>query len=231
VFALELIEGGFVTGVIGVIVVLIVWRFCVVFGATVFQAAGLPGPAAGFEARSALVGAGYTTTQSELVVQYPPARRVAATLVVFGYFGPALILALLGVSFVAPTDEDLTVRVVTLVVLLVGLFVVDRIGVLSLVSRPPAIALARRMTGNVAVEEWIVVGDHAVAAATVPVDPDRAVAMIEALTAADVTVLAIEPADEVDTVVPTDSPVVRPRPGERVVVFGPRSSLDAIRGV
>ena len=55
--------------------------------------------------------------------------------------------------------------------------------------------------------------------------------MIEALVAADVRVLAIEPADEGDTVVPTDSPVVRPRPGERVVVFGPRSSLDAIRGV
>ena len=87
------------------------------------------------------------------------------------------------------------------------------------------------MTENVAVEQWIAVGDHAIAAATIPRGADRAEAVIEALVAADVRVLAIEPADEGDTVVPTDSPVVRPRPGERVVVFGPRSSLDAIRGV
>ena len=128
------------TGVIGVIVVLIVWRFCVVFDATVFQAAGLPGPAAGFEARSALVGAGYTTSQSELVVRYPPARRVAATLAVFGYFGPALILALLGVSFVVPVGEDLTLRAVMPGVLLVGLLAVDRVGVIQFVARRPATA-------------------------------------------------------------------------------------------
>ncbi|MDH3678767.1 MAG: TrkA C-terminal domain-containing protein [Acidimicrobiia bacterium] len=218
------------TGVIGVIVVVFVWRFCVLFGAAVFEAAGLPGPAAGFEARSALVGAGYTTSQSELVVRYPPARRVAATLVVFGYFGPALILALLGVSFVVPADEDLTVRVVTLAALLAGLVVVDRIGILHSLARWSATALTQRMTGNLALERWIVVGDHAIAAATIPCDADQAKEVIEALTGADVRVVAIERAGARDLVIPTNSPPTRPTPGDRVVVFGPRSSLDAIRG-
>ena len=218
------------TGVIGVVFVLLVWRFLVAFGAAVFEAAGLAGPAARFESRSALVGAGYTTTQSELVVGYPPARRVAGMLVLLGYFGPALILALLGVSFVIPTDEDLTTRAVTLSVLLVGLVLVDRIGLLDFLARSPARALARRATGHVGVEQWIAVGDHAVAAATIPHDRHRAQEVIDALTAADLAILAIEPVASGATVIPTGSEDVHPGPGDRVVVFAPRSHLDAIRG-
>ena len=118
------------TGVISLFVVLLVWRFFIVLGETVFAATGLPPKAAAFEARSALVGAGYTTTQSEYVVRDPAARRVASMLVLFGYFGPTLVLALLGVSFVLPTGEDLTARGVTLFVLVAGLFVSDRFGVI-----------------------------------------------------------------------------------------------------
>ncbi len=110
-------------GVISLFVVLLVWRFFIVVGETVFAAAGLPPKAAAFEARSALVGAGYTTSQSEYVVRDPAARRVASTLVLFGYFGPTVIVALLGISFVLPSGEDLTARGVTLFVLIGGLIV------------------------------------------------------------------------------------------------------------
>ena len=108
-------------GVISLFVVVLVWRFFILVGETVFAAAGLPPKAAAFEARSALAGAGYTTSQSEYVVRDPAARRFASTLVLLGYFGPTLILALLGVSFVLPTGEDLTARTITLVALLGGL--------------------------------------------------------------------------------------------------------------
>ena len=81
-------------GVISLIFVLVIWRFSIVFGTVVFEGAGVPRGAAGFEASSALVGAGYTTAQSEYVVRNPAARRVARALVVFGYLGPPVVIAL-----------------------------------------------------------------------------------------------------------------------------------------
>lgn len=216
-------------GVFAIIAALIIWRFFMVFGTAVFAAAGLPGPAAGFEARSALVGVGYTTSQSELVVRSPPARRVAALLAVFGYFGPAVILALLGVSFVVPTDEGLTARFVWLLALLTGLVVVDRIGLIKLMAGRPAMALARRMTGNVAVEQWIVVGDHVVAAVTIPQDDNSARELAAALTDADLSILAIDSLAAGTVVVSANTTPAPPSAGDRVVVFGPYEAVDAIR--
>ncbi len=84
------------------------------------------------------MGAGYTTAQSEYVVRDPAAQRVASILVVFGYFGPAAVLALLGVSFVVPVGEDLTDRTIALVVLVLGLIVVERLGVIRALGARPA---------------------------------------------------------------------------------------------
>ena len=173
-------------GVISLFVVLLIWRFFMILGEEVFAAAGLPRTAARFEARSALVGAGYTTSQSEYVVRDPAAQRVAAILVVFGYFGPAALLALLGVSFVVPTGEDLTSRALTLVVLLLGLILVERLGVIRALGSRPAGALTRRMITNGAIDTWLVVGDRAIAAAVIPPEPARAERTIAVLTAPDV---------------------------------------------
>lgn len=215
--------------VISLIVVLVVWRFCIVFGAVVFEAAGLPSGAAGFEARSALVGAGYTTSQSEYVVRNPAARRVARALVVFGYLGPTVVLALLGVSFVVPTDEDLTQRAVTLAVAVVVLVVVDRFGLFRLLGNRPARAFAGRMIDTTTFETWIAIGDRVVAAIWIPPDASRAEQVIALLGDRDVHVLAVEPAGPGAPVFPSDEESVDPGPGARVVVLAPGASLDALR--
>ena len=125
-------------GVLGVLVAIVFWRFLVIFGTTVFETVGLSRTAAGFESRSAIVGAGYTTARSERVIDDPASRRVAAMLVVVGYFGPTVVVGLLGISFVTPTNDDPVNRWVVLLALLVVLYVLDRLGVFRALATAPA---------------------------------------------------------------------------------------------
>jgi len=216
-------------GVISLIVFLLIWRFLIVFGESVFASAGLSPNAAAFEARSAIVGAGYTTSQSEFVTQDPAARRVASLLVITGYFGPTVILTLLGVSFVLPTAEDLSPRAVVLVALLAGLIGLDRFGAIRAAARRPARVLARRMIARTTFESWIAVGDHAVAAIVLSPDTARAAATRAALDDPGVTVLAVERAGGG----PTETTVraADAEPGDRVVVFGRRQALAPLANV
>lgn len=214
--------------VIALVVGLLFWRWFIVLGAVVFGEVGLSPPAAGFEARSALVGAGYTTSESETVVQHPAARRMASMLVVIGYFGPTSMLALLGVSFVIPTDDPLAERALLLVALLVLLFVIDRLGVIRSLGVRPARAIAKRMVASTTLETWIVVGDHAIAAFIVPPGSPPADAT---LAAPGVRVLAVEPPASRSARFPTESEVVETQPGDRVIVFGPQEALAPLRSV
>ncbi len=216
-------------GVVSLFVVVLVWRFFILVGETVFAAAGLPPKAARFEARSALVGAGYTTSQSEYVVRNPAARRFASTLVLLGYFGPTVILALLGVSFVLPSGEDLTTRSITLVVLIGGLLLFDRLGVVRVIGSRPARAVARRLLADDTFETWVVVGDRVIAAVLIPKDPERSEPMIATLNDPGITILAVEPAEPGQPRFPDESQLVAPRPGDRVIAFGPERAIESVR--
>ncbi len=219
------------TGAIGVFVALLVWRFVVLWAAAVFEAVGLVPAAARFEARSALTGAGYTTAQSELVALHPSARRVASTLMVTGYLGPATILALLGVSFVLPPDgEGLQPQAITLAVLCAAFFGLDRVGALRAIGSRPARALARRMLDTDAFETWTLIGDQAIATMIMPDDPIPAREAAAAVDDAEIVLLAITPADQGGTVHLTEgSPPGQPGAGDHLVVFGPQHALERLR--
>jgi hypothetical protein len=214
--------------IVSVGAVLLLWRFIVVFGTAVFETSGLSPQAAGFEARSAIVGAGYTTSQSEPVVRNPSARRAAGILVVFGYFGPTTVLALLGVGFVVPTNEDLSQRGVVFVAVLV-VFLLDRLGIIRAVGARPARAVARRWVARSTFEEWIDVGDHMVASLIVPSDSSRAQELLPLLDTIGTQVLAIERGADVETIVRSGTEPVEPHPGDRIVLFGQRSALEPLQ--
>lgn len=220
------------TGVIGVFIVLLVWRFVVLWAATVYEAIGLSPVAARFEARSALTGAGYTTSQSEPVARHAAGRRVASTLMVVGYVGPATVLALLDVSFVLPPDgEGLEAEAIVLAVLSLVVLGLDRLGLIRLMGSRPARALARRMTASNGFETWTLVGDRALATLFVPDDAGRAEHLLDALTTPDITVLAVTAAGHDGTVYTIDAQPggSGPGPGDEVVVFGPGPALERLR--
>ncbi len=68
-------------------------------GTIALTATGLPRPIARFQARSALSGAGYTTNESESVVNHPARRKIVMILMAVGSLGSAGIIATLIASF------------------------------------------------------------------------------------------------------------------------------------
>lgn len=77
-------------------------------------ATGMPRPSARFQARSALTGVGFTTTESEAVVAHPARRRIIMALMLVGSVGLATSIAgiLGGMVGGADTGDRLTRAVV-----------------------------------------------------------------------------------------------------------------------
>ena len=73
-------------------------------------ATGMSRPSARFQARSALTGVGFTTTESESVVAHPARRRIIMALMLLGSVGLATSIAgiLAGVVGKAPASDRLT---------------------------------------------------------------------------------------------------------------------------
>ena len=69
------------------------------------QATGLTKDVAKFQALSAFSGAGYTTTETEQIVNFPVRRKIIAKLIVIGNLGAVAILSTLVVGFVK-TESD-----------------------------------------------------------------------------------------------------------------------------
>ncbi len=87
-------------------------------------ATGMPRPAARFQARSALSGVGFTTTESEAVVAHPARRRIIMALMLVGSVGLATSIAgiLAGVAGGTPSAGDRLSRILVLVAGLAGVY-------------------------------------------------------------------------------------------------------------
>lgn len=90
-----------------VLVVLLIARIATV----ALVATGLPFELARFQARSALTGVGFTTTESESVVGHPIRRRVVLTLMLVGNAGFITLIASVMLSFSSsPSSREVAFR-------------------------------------------------------------------------------------------------------------------------
>lgn len=98
--------------------------------AIALAATGLPVDVARFQSRSALTGVGFTTGESEMVVNHPARRRIVMVLMLVGNAGFVTIVASVMLSFVAVSGEPSVVLRRLLVILLglalIGLFARSR---------------------------------------------------------------------------------------------------------
>ena len=86
---------------ITLLVILTVSIVVVRIGAVALRLTGMPADVARFQARSAFTGAGFTTSESEAVVNHPIRRRLIATLMLLGNLGLVTVLGTFIVSFVS----------------------------------------------------------------------------------------------------------------------------------
>lgn len=97
----------------------------------VLIATGLPEPIARFQARSAYSGTGFTTVESENVVNHPVRRRVVYTLMMVGNLGTPTLVVTVVLGFVAPGPGDTLERLFSLLIALALLLVVLSSGPVS----------------------------------------------------------------------------------------------------
>jgi hypothetical protein len=78
---------------------------------------GMSRQAARFQARSALTGAGFTTSESESVVNHPIRRRIVMTLMLMGSAGIVTVLASVMLTFATTAASDAGIRSSTVALL------------------------------------------------------------------------------------------------------------------
>ncbi len=104
---------------------------------------GLSGEVARFQARSALSGVGFTTSEAESVVTHPVRRRIVLVLMLAGSAGIVTVMATLLLSFVNADREQALLR---LAVLAGGLAVILVISKSPTVDRWLSRVIARALT-------------------------------------------------------------------------------------
>lgn len=87
---------------------------------------GMSRESARFQARSALTGVGYTTSEAEAVVGHPIRRRIAMVLMLVGSAGLVTAMATLILSFANAGREQTLERLGVLIVVLGALVVISR---------------------------------------------------------------------------------------------------------
>lgn len=92
---------------LSLLIIFAVSFFVVRLAAVALRLTGLPEQNARFQAMSALTGTGYTTTEAEMIVNYPIRRKIITWLMIFGNLGIVSVLSTLMISFVR-TDADMS---------------------------------------------------------------------------------------------------------------------------
>jgi hypothetical protein len=114
-------------------------------GATALIHTGLARDVATFQARSAFLGVGFTTTESEAIVNHPVRRRIAGGLILVGNVGVVSAVASLVLSFTRASGGQVAARAGVLVVGLTLLVLLVR-------SKPVDRALSRAI--DAALRRW-----------------------------------------------------------------------------
>lgn len=85
---------------LSIVLIFAISFFLVRVSGVALRLTGLPEHNARFQAISALTGTGFTTSEAELIVNYPIRRKIIALLMLFGNLGIVSVLSTLMISFV-----------------------------------------------------------------------------------------------------------------------------------
>ncbi len=213
---------------------LVVAVFTMIFGRLTtgaLIATGVPPDIAAFQARSALSGSGFTTTEAETVVNHPTRRKIIAATMFVGNLGtPTLVVSVL-VGFVAPGPGSTTERslVIASGLLLVVLMAINR-PTQQLLVRVGQRYANRRLIPALAdeVTELLNLGDDMIVGAIrLSEEPGQTYRSLRGMQAAlvEVTVLGVQQPDRYLGESPIDLELHR---GDKLVVYGKRERLERL---
>jgi hypothetical protein len=95
-------------------------------GATAYELTGLSQDAATFQAQSAFSGVGFTTQESELIVNHPVRRKITRILILLGSAGLTSSIATLIITFTSQSQRSSWIRIAVLAGGLGAIFLFSR---------------------------------------------------------------------------------------------------------
>jgi len=95
-------------------------------GAVALELTGLSSEVASFQAQSAFSGVGFTTQESEVIVNHPVRRRIIRILILLGSAGITSSIATLVLTFVGQSGRNILIRGIILAFGLFGIFLFAR---------------------------------------------------------------------------------------------------------
>jgi len=215
---------------------LVVAVFTMVFGRLAtgaLIATGVPPEIAAFQSRSAFSGAGFTTTETESVINHPIRRKIISTTMFVGSLGtPTLIVAVL-VGFVAPGPGSTTERTLVIIsgIVLLAMVLGNRPATTFLVNVGHRYANKRLIPVlSDDFETLLTVGnDFAIVSIRLSADPAHTYRSLRGLDEAlhGVRVLGIRRGDEYFGEMPVDIDLSE---GDEIVVYTRSDRLDSMVG-
>lgn len=110
-----------------------IWLLVLWTGSIALEATGLERSKSRFQALSALTGTGFTTSQSEMIVEHPVRRKIVTYLIFIGNTGIAAFIILLvlyarsGIAAPSMVLVGITLGVLVLIALFIWLGLIDRL--------------------------------------------------------------------------------------------------------
>jgi len=111
---------------ISLLTIIILSIVVVRIGAVALELTGLSPEVASFQAQSAFSGVGFTTQESEAIVNHPVRRRIIRILILLGGAGITSSVATLVLTFVGQSGRSILIRGAILSIGLLGIFVFAR---------------------------------------------------------------------------------------------------------
>ncbi len=131
---------------ISFLVIILISIIFVRIGATALELTGLSPDVALFQAQSAFSGVGYTTSESEIIVNHPVRRRIIRLMILMGSAGMTSSIATLVLTFVSATSQNILVKAVVLFLGLLGIYFFSRSKYLQRIMKKFFVKLINRFT-------------------------------------------------------------------------------------
>ncbi len=215
---------------------LVVAVFTMVFGRLAtgaLIATGVPPDIAAFQSRSAFSGAGFTTTETESVINHPTRRKIISTTMFVGSLGtPTLIVAIL-IGFMAPGPGSTVERTLVIIsgIVLVMMLLGNRPATTFLVKIGHRYANKRLIPAlSNEVDTLLPISDDfVVASVRLSADPADTYRSLRGLNDAlhGVSVLGVRRGDEYFGEMPVD---IQLQEGDEIVVYTRADRLESMGG-
>lgn len=179
-----------------ILIFLIIWLSIFWIGSISLEATGLERAVARFQALSALSGAGFTTTQSELIVGHQTRRKIISYLIFLGNTGimAFILLVILYTRVGISTLSNVTVGII--IAFLIIIFGSLKLGIINSITDKLVTAVERKNLKASAFREVVLkqTGEYALAYIVIEQQPNSANLFLEDVRSVynDASILAVE---------------------------------------